>query len=63
MRVDEKEPIDFDAPYYRVGSPIMPMALCTLGALALLALLYGFLYDPWYILRWCGYPPADRIEM
>ena len=44
-----------EAPYYRVGRSTMPMALCTLAGLAVLAVLYGVFYDPWFIARWSGY--------
>lgn len=44
-----------EAPFYRVGHSTAPMAFCTLGALAMLTLLYGYFYDPGFIIRWCGY--------
>jgi electron transport complex protein RnfD len=47
--------INLHAPYYRVGKSSFPMALFTLGGLALLAVIYSALYDHVFMLRWCGY--------
>jgi len=58
MRVGKTDAIDLDAPYNRVGRATTPMAFFVLGALAILTILYGLLYDPWYILRWSGYVSA-----
>jgi len=52
------DPIELDAPYYSVGHSTIPMAIWTLGSLALLAGLYAIAYDPWFIVRWSGYVAA-----
>jgi electron transport complex protein RnfD len=55
MSADPLVSTQMEAPYYRVGRSTMPMALYTLAGLAVLAVLYGVFYDPWFIARWCGY--------
>jgi electron transport complex protein RnfD len=61
MSADSITPIEQAAPFYRVGRRTMPMVLCTLGGLAILAVLYGIFYDPQYIIRWCGYVLAGLV--
>lgn len=58
MPVSKAELVVPEAPYHKVGLSTKPMAVYTLGALAILAVLYSLVYDPWYILRWSGYVAA-----